>query len=61
MNDIELRSHRKLIAEARAEERERCAKIAEERARVWRDQRDTLCDRKATEAEAIATEIRNEI
>ncbi len=43
----------------RAEERERCAKIAEGRARIWRANREALSASKATEAEAIAAEIRS--
>ena len=37
-------------------ERERCARIADERARIWRANRNPP---KASEAEAIAHEIRN--
>ena len=47
------------IERIRAEERERCAKIAEERARIWRAIHGEPCEAKATEAEAIAHEIRN--
>ncbi len=44
--------------EGRRQERERCAKIADERARIWRSQPVPL-ESKATEAEAIAHEIRS--
>ncbi len=41
------------------EERERCAKIAEDRALIWRKSVEAPNAVKATEAEAIAHEIRS--